>query len=229
MSTPERGDNPFETKAGAENWIRNVEGYDVGRELLIYPRIKEWLATLNEDTIIADVGCGQGICASFMPEATTYIGFDPSYDLIKRAAKLYSDRSAEKQFFVGDAEHIAMPDSSVDAALSVHVWFHLADLTKPSQELARIVNPGGKIFVTTANPTGYSIWESWYSNKSEDGKLLRGTLGTDDFSTGESVFYRHSMEEIISALTDAGFSEPTIDEFGRFHKPTAMSLSAIRT
>jgi hypothetical protein len=36
------------------------------------------------------------------------------------------------------------------------------------------------------------------------------------------------MDEITGALTEAGFSEPVIEEFGRYDKPTAMSLSALR-
>jgi ubiquinone/menaquinone biosynthesis C-methylase UbiE len=225
-SASESVSNPFVTPDGADNWIKTVEGYDEGRELLIYPRVSEWAGTLAAGSVLVDVGCGQGKCSTLMPESIDYVGLDPSRPLVERAQWLYG--GTNNHFMVGDAEAISLKDASVDAAMSIHVWFHLADLVQPSQELARILKPGGKLFITTANPRGYGIWESWYSNSVEDGKLLRGTLNNGEFEIQDSTFYRHSFDEITHALTTAGFSAPVIDEFGRYSQPTGMSLSATR-
>ena len=145
MLNTSRGPNPFETLAGAEAWIQNVEGHDAFRIQQIYPRVKAWASSLNPYSTIADVGCGQGVCSELLPDSMHYFGFDPSSLLIQRAINLPTH--SNKMFFIGDAQNIALPEHSVDAALSVHVWFHLPDVMQPSRELARILKPGGKVFI----------------------------------------------------------------------------------
>jgi len=50
-------------------------------------------------------------------------------------------------YAAGSAEHIPLPDGSVDAALLFFVWHHVIDRGSAARELRRVVKQGGKLFV----------------------------------------------------------------------------------
>ncbi|GAB1508477.1 hypothetical protein JCM33774_05180 [Actinophytocola sp. KF-1] len=50
-------------------------------------------------------------------------------------------------YAAGSAEHIPLPDASCDAALLFYVWHHVRDRAAAVRELARVVKPGGTLFV----------------------------------------------------------------------------------
>src|SRR5919198_3749501 len=50
-------------------------------------------------------------------------------------------------YAAGSAEHIPLPDASCDAALLFFVWHHIVDREAAAQELHRVVEPGGKLFL----------------------------------------------------------------------------------
>ncbi len=176
-------------------WVEDLQG-DVLRNRDVYPWLKGWIKKLSPKRIL-ETGSGQGVCSSQLGTALIeYIGVEPSEHLRARAGQLYPDRT----FLAGRVEELPLPDTSVDAAFSVFVWFHLADLERPSAELARVLRKGGAFAIITANPAAYDTWLLWQKNVERDGKLVKGSFKR--FANHE--MYLHTLEEMKQTLMEYG-------------------------
>ena len=206
-------ENPFEDKIVAEEWINSVENEEgMGRDKEIYPRLENWLNQQNVKSVV-EIGSGQGICSDKLKGFKgKYIGIEPSKYLVDRAKKLYDDD--RRQFVVGDAYHLPVQSEEVEAAFSVMVWFHLEDLDKASKELARVLKTNGRFFIITANPNAEEAWESFYFDYQRDSKKITGKVNVPVNPISKSVYYQHTQEEILRALTDNGLEVEQVNEFG---------------
>jgi len=126
----------------AKEWIDWVESKNPkgSREKEIYSLIKTWIKTIKPKKVV-DIGCGQGICSTFISKYITYVGVDQSETLIERARKLY--KSPNRKFILGDAYNIPLENNSTDTAISIWVWSHLKDLKKSAKEIHRRRSPQG--------------------------------------------------------------------------------------
>mmetsp|Transcript_11717 Transcript_11717/g.23846 ORF Transcript_11717/g.23846 Transcript_11717/m.23846 type:complete len:479 (-) Transcript_11717:74-1510(-) len=112
----------------------------------VWPGVREFLRSLQEFSIVADVGCGNGKYlnaeASGSPQRSLFmIGSDRSETLVRLAANSGSD------ILVGDCLHIAMRNECVDAAIMIAVLHHIhTDQRRRSalREFLRILKPGGR-------------------------------------------------------------------------------------
>jgi ubiquinone/menaquinone biosynthesis C-methylase UbiE len=91
-----------------------------------------------------DSGCGNGafteeIVARCAPAAVSAV--DPSEGQIAYARKRPAAQHAD--FAIGDAQALAFPDASFDAAIMALVIAFLSDPAKAVSELARVTRPGG--------------------------------------------------------------------------------------
>ena len=94
-----------------------------------------------------DLGSGTGRMTPSL--ASTFggpvYGVEPADKM--RAQAVAHARHPAVTYAAGSAEHIPLPDTSSDAALLFFVWHHVVDRDGATQELRRVVKPGGKLFV----------------------------------------------------------------------------------
>ena len=190
-------DRDFDNIRDAQNWIDLVENSHT-RDADIYPFIAQWMDRHDLRRIL-DLGCGQGICSSKLPLLNRdYFGVDPSRHLLVRARTRYA--SPGRTFTQGSAYDIPFPSSSFDSVFSLVLWHLLEDIDKASKEVARVLNPGGKFLLITANPENYNAWTSGYSSSSQNGIQFKGTTAdTTD------TLYLHSLDSISASLRQAKF------------------------
>jgi len=198
----------------SKEWSEWVETPGAGtRDAEIFPFIKKWLKNIKPK-VLADVGCGQGICSTLVSSNTEYIGIDPSVSLIERAKQLYS--SPNRQFIKGDAYRLPLEDASVDAVISIWVWSHLGNIKLAASEMCRVLNPKGHYLIITANPETYEERKTFYKHYSIKGNLLTGTfdLGNGKALT-DTTLYLHTKEEIENAIKQAGLKINSITRMGQ--------------
>jgi SAM-dependent methyltransferase len=94
-----------------------------------------------------DLGSGTGRMTPSLANAFggPVHGVEPSDKM--RAQALARAGHPAVTYAAGSAEHIPLPDASCDAALLFFVWHHVVDREGASQELRRVVKPGGRLFV----------------------------------------------------------------------------------
>lgn len=206
-------ENPFEDELVAKEWINSVENEkDLYRDKEVYPRLKNWLAQQTAGLVV-EIGSGQGICSDKLGDFNgKYVGVEPSKILMQRAKELYDDD--QRQFIIGDAYHLPVQSEKAEASFSVMVWFHLENLDKASNELARILKPDGKFMIVTANPNAKKTWESFYFDHQKEGKKIAGKVNAPINPMSKSIIYQHTRDEILEALRSNGLEIEHTEEYG---------------
>ncbi len=205
-------ENPFNENEIAKQWIRSVEG-EIGliRDNESYPILHDWYETCNKGTLL-DIGCGQGICSTKVGGYNSYIGIDPSQHLIERANLMYE--SYNRQFKVGNAYNILVSDGICNSAISLNVWFHLADIDKASKELCRVLKSGGKFWIHTVNSDEVATWLSLYINLEIDKNKAIGEAIVPVNNLSRNTYYFHTNEQVIEALEKYGLVVNKIKKLG---------------
>ncbi|HXK40182.1 MAG TPA: class I SAM-dependent methyltransferase [Candidatus Paceibacterota bacterium] len=209
MSEP----NHFEDSTIAKEWIASIEAEkDGSRDKEIYPMLSAWIGEVSP-SVVVEIGSGQGICSSKINLGSRrYIGIEPSLLLLERAKELYT--APNKKFLEGSAYSLPLDSFGIDAVFSVGVWFHIKDLDKAHQEVARILRDGGELMVVTSNPNTDYLWESFFDEHVRDGKVIEGKVRTPAGALSKNLFFIHSEKEIADSLEKKGFTIISISKFG---------------
>jgi SAM-dependent methyltransferase len=124
--------NPYEAYMG--RWSRDLAGHFV-----------DWLGAADGLDWL-DVGCGTGALSSAIlarRNPASLVAIDQSEGFVATARAMAPDRRAE--FRIGDAQALAMADSSRDVAVSALVLNFLSDKQKALVEMRRVTRPGGTV------------------------------------------------------------------------------------
>lgn len=110
------------------------------------------IEAIGDASSVVDVGCGPGLWHQFlarMRPACRWIGVDLSTGMVAAAAGAGRTPGA-----VADAVALPIADDAVEAALSIHMLYHVPPLEQPTAlgELVRVVRPGGPVVVATNAP-----------------------------------------------------------------------------
>ena len=197
-------ENPFTDPKVGEQWANSVEREEgLWRDKTLYPTMKTWLDTFNQgDAVIVDIGSGQGRSSTELSGYGKYIGIEPSKFLTERAKELYP--SENRDFIVGNAYEIPLANNSVDGAISINVWFHLADMDKASQELSRVLKTGGAFFMNTADNDSLETWKSFYVNPEIDEEKMQGEVKVPINNMSLNTFYFQPNDKVIETLKKYG-------------------------
>jgi SAM-dependent methyltransferase len=106
---------------------------------------------------------------------------------------------------VGDVQALPVRTAGVDAALAMHMLYHVPDIAAAVRELRRVVRPGGVLLAST----------NGLADKQEIGELLSAAL-TDLTGSPESwpaADDRFSLDD--GPLLEACFDEVTVEVYAR--------------
>lgn len=106
---------------------------------------------------LVDLGCNWGRWSlAAAAKGWRPIGVDPSLGAVLAAKRLAAKRGLSFEGVVGDARHLPLANSAIDAAFSYSVLQHFSkpDARLALREIARVVRPDGEIRVQMASCTG---------------------------------------------------------------------------
>lgn len=124
-----------------------LESYDIIAEhfshsrFAIWPKVRHFLNNLEENSIVFDVGCGNGKYLSI--NQNFLLGSDTSLKLLEQAQRNKPNAS----LVASDAVNIPIRSDSCDAFICIAVLHHLASRQRREravQEMARILRKGGR-------------------------------------------------------------------------------------
>jgi SAM-dependent methyltransferase len=101
---------------------------------------------------VLDAGCGGGgMPLSFAEEARQVVGIDLAPRFADAGHRLAAERGLRNLHFArADGQALPFPDASFDMVLSHAVIEHVADAARYLRELARVLKPGGTMYLSTA-------------------------------------------------------------------------------
>lgn len=101
---------------------------------------------------VADIGCGAGTQSRLWAERGHRVfGLDVNEPLIGLARKRAKEARLDIQFDVGSATALPWADQSMDVCLLPELLEHVADWQSCLTEAARILRPGGSLYLSTTN------------------------------------------------------------------------------
>jgi ubiquinone/menaquinone biosynthesis C-methylase UbiE len=142
------------------HYIREVQYRDpsnLNARVSIYrfqqPHVNLWenvlaLAQLRGDERVLDVGCGNGAYLGQLEREShrgLVVGMDLSAGMLPEART----RAPRAALMVGDAQRLPFADDTFDAALAMHMLYHVPDRAAAIAELRRAVRPDGVVLVVT--------------------------------------------------------------------------------
>lgn len=153
MSTNEKDDKG--SSASREHYIkghsRNLKdksSYLHSDHSFVDELANELKLSLDPGSKVLEVGCGGGHSAAFMARLGFKVtAIDFSTVAIETAKENYKDVI----FNTGDATDLKFNDVDFDAVVGIEMIEHLEDPKKFIKEAARVLRPGGNLFIKTPN------------------------------------------------------------------------------
>lgn len=99
--------------------------------------------------VVLDIGCGTGFWLPRWTGAARVIGVEPDPELLVRARERV-EGEGDIEVLHGSAEHLPLPDDSVDVANARFAYFFGAGSEAGLAEVRRVLRPGGR-FVAVDN------------------------------------------------------------------------------
>lgn len=108
---------------------------------------RERLWSLVEGPRVLEVGVGTGKNMPFYPLEGCVTGIDLAPGMLDCARKKAVSLDLDVDLRLGDAQSLEFEDDSFDAAVATFVFCSVPDPILGMQEMARVVKPGGLIFM----------------------------------------------------------------------------------
>jgi ubiquinone/menaquinone biosynthesis C-methylase UbiE len=126
---------------------------------------------------ILDIGSGAGQIArhllKYSDEDTKLTCVDLSHRMLHRARNRL--KSTIPQFVTADLAHLPFADGSFDCITCGYVLEHLPDPATGLQQIARVLQTGGRLFLLTTEDSFSGAWTSrlWYCRTFNRNELMR--------------------------------------------------------
>lgn len=159
-----------------------------------------------QGTRVLDVGAGGGFLALAMAASGARV---TALDLAPRAlaaARVQAGRRAlPLDAVAASAEHVPLRDASFELVVCTDVLPHIVDKALILDELARLVQPGGRLLVATMNRTALSRFILITLGEDVLGVVSRGTHVAETFIT---------PDELLAEMTGRGLTLAAIEGVG---------------
>ncbi len=192
----------------AEWWQREfTDGVDPEYTEQILPLADEWLAGRK---VVLDVGTGEGQLARRQAaRGAVVVGIDPTVAQIDEAAR----RAGGPAYVQSGAAALPFADGSFDAVVACLVFEHIDDVDEAIDEVARVLEPGGRFVFFLNHPLLQTPDSGWIDDQILDPPEQYWRIGAylTEASTVEQVekgvfirFVHRPLGRYVNALARAG-------------------------
>ncbi len=153
-----------------------------------------WAGERVKGLDVLEVACGAGQGLGYLARvARRVVGADISASLVATARKHYGDRIEIRLF---DAEAMPFENASFDAILIFEAIYYIRNINQFISEVRRVLRPGGKLLIATANKDLFDFTPSPYSVAYYGVRELDQILCSAGFSVS---FFGDTPLEAVSA------------------------------
>jgi len=134
-----------------------------------FPRIKRWILDtmpIRNGGVYLDLGCGVGMMYFGLRDrhgaiAFRMVGLDVSIPhLMPLARRMRTEGLRSVLPIAGDGENLPFPSASFDGIICSEVLEHILDKEAAVREMARVLKPGGDLFLTTPMRVAVHFWNA---------------------------------------------------------------------
>ncbi len=167
-----------------------------------------------------DIAGGYGRLADeYLRRSETATLFDYSKTELAQATEKYGDKLKTK---AGDIYNLPFKDGSFDALMMVRATHHFADMQKVSDELYRVLEPGGVAVVEVANKkTLPKMFRYWFKKSDVNPFDLKPSHLKD---LNENGFYNYHPKYIEEVFTKSGFKIEKVLSVSNFRSNTLKKI-----
>lgn len=121
--------------------------------------LRSWVVEGFSGRTICDVGCGGGLlCEPIATAGARVVGIDLSRQSLRAGRAHGAHLAIPPAYVCADATEPPLPDGFADGVLLADVLEHCPAPDRVVREAARMVRPGGWIYVNTINRTALARW-----------------------------------------------------------------------
>jgi ubiquinone/menaquinone biosynthesis C-methylase UbiE len=144
--------------------VTEIEGQEISAEQLFRTCHRyHWATKESVDRDVLEVACGAGQGLGLIASvARSVTAGDVSPEVLATAQRVYGDRFPLSVFGAGE---LPFEDSSFDCVLMFEALYYLNDIPRFFAEVRRVLRPGGKLLIVTANKDLYDFTPSPFSNQ----------------------------------------------------------------
>lgn len=181
-----------------------------------YRNIFDNLLSINSgdnESVILDIGCGTGFLLQFLDHNSRKKVF--ASDITPKMLQIACSKYPFPGYFRGDSYSLPFKDQTFDYVMCNSLLHHLYDWESAIVELARVIKPGGTLFVG-CEPNSYvyklfnpirKIYHKFTRDKKIDSAIEAGGINNTDEEIAEfHRFYRDGIDvkELVSVLNKLG-------------------------
>ena len=133
----------------ARYWDRSAPRTDASMQMLdrvLFHDSRAWVCGRAEGEVF-EVAVGTGLNLPHYPAGTTVRGIDLSPAMIDLARARAAELGRPADLRVGDAEHLDLPDASVDSVVCTFALCGIPDHRRALAEMVRVLRPGGLLLL----------------------------------------------------------------------------------
>lgn len=202
--------------------IVGEKGHYFHQNIIIPNSLK--LLSLADNSLLLDLGCGQGILARLIPPSVEYTGIDISHSLITTARKLDTNRS--HKFIVGDiTKDLPLTRNYFTHATLILALQNIAEPEKVITNVAKHLTTKGVLLIVINHPyfriPRASSWEIDEKNKIQYRRInrylspLKIPITTHPGKPNSPLTwsFHYPLSQYSKWLKDSGFTICMIEEW----------------
>lgn len=167
-----------------------------------------------------DIAGGYGRLANeYLPRAAEATLFDYSATELKQAREIYGDQLHTKR---GDIYALPFKDNSFDALLMVRATHHFKDIQKVSDELYRILKPGGVAVIEVANKRTLPRMVRYWLGKTDANPFSLEPIHLKEIDA--DGFYNYHPKYIEAVFKKSGFQISEVLSVSNFRNPRLKAI-----
>lgn len=137
------------TERARKRYDRGAATYDLreGVMELLFRRWRRELWALVPPGRVLEIGVGTGKNIPYYPAGAEVTAIDFSPKMLERAERRARRHGARVSLHLMDAQALAFPDASFDAAVATYVFCSVPDPVLGLSEARRVLKPGGRLYL----------------------------------------------------------------------------------
>ena len=167
-----------------------------------------------------DIAGGYGRLANeYLPRAEAAVLFDYSKTELAQAKEIYGDQLKTKN---GDIYALPFQDNSFDALMMVRATHHFKDMQKVSNELYRILKPGGVAVIEVANKRTLPRMVRYWTGKTDQNPFSLEPIHLKEIDA--DGFYNYHPKYIEGIFKKSGFQISEVLSVSNFRSPRLKAI-----